>query len=195
MGKPSIKLFGIAILAVIFSTNIAFAQPALQAELNSRVNERKTRLKTKLDERQADRLKQRCAPAQQKLTAVLERFNNSNQPYSAKYESYLARLAKLQTKLKENNIDTTTLDQQIAEYSNKYQALKDATEKFKQSVNDAKQVDCVSDPDGFKAALDDARAEAQAVRQVRADLQTYAKETIKPSLHSLKESLNSASTQ
>ena len=189
-----ILLMSILFVFVFASTPLVFAIDTTQtqatsddtAALKQRSEERKTRLKTRLDNAQFKRLSVSCSGAQGKLGASISRFENSDKPYRAKYDNYLQRLEKLQARLKQNNIDTTKLDGEITTLKEKIQTLKSAIDTFTQSVKDAKAIDCKSDTTGFRAALDDAKNNAVAIRAARADLEKYARETIKATIEELK---------
>jgi hypothetical protein len=188
-----IGLVPMFLLAVIsFSYVHAQETPTTTTETDSeanreqRIEERKDRLKTRLDSNQFKRLTLRCGGAQGKLNSLIVRFENSDKPYRVKYDNYVQRLEKLQTRLKENDVDTAKLDEQITELKQKVQALKTAVDAFVVDVNDAKTMDCKADPVGFKAALEDAKVSAVALKAARQDLEAYARETIKPTIQELK---------
>lgn len=166
--------------------------PIDQAELKKRVDERKARLKTRLDATTKQRLATKCTPAQQKLSEFRGRVTKNDQAYLGKYDAFIKRLEKLEAKLDEEGIKSSELLNQVGELKVKYQALVDAIENMKTSVEDAKSVDCKTDPEGFKAALDDARTQAEAVKSARGDLENYIKTTLKPTIQALKEQLNQA---
>ena len=98
----------------------------------------------------------------------------------------MQRLEKLQGRLKQNNLDTTKLDGEITVLKQKIQTLKIAVDQFVLAVNDAKAIDCKNDVTGFRAALDDAKPAAVALKMARADLAKYARATIKVTLDELK---------
>jgi chromosome segregation ATPase len=201
-GMKRILLVSILFVFVFASVPLAFAVDAIQtptasddtAALKQRSEERKARLKTRLDNAQFKRLGISCSGAQGKLGASIARFENSDKPYRVKYDNYLQRLEKLQARLKQNNVDTTKLDSQIVTLKEKIQTLKTAIDTFTQAVNDAKSIDCKNDTTGFRAALDDAKNNAVAVRAARTDLEKFARETIKATIEELKAQNKSTET-
>lgn len=157
-----------------------------KTKLKQRIEERKNRLQTRLDSGQFARISERCSGAQGKLSSLVVRFENSDKPYRVKYENYLRKLETLQIRLDQKDIDTAQLDANIVALEEKIQSLKTSVDQYVQSVNDAKAVDCKNDPTGFRAALDDAKNYAAALKAARADLETYARETIKTTIEQVK---------
>ena len=157
-------------------------------ELKARVQQSKNALKTKLTNADIQRIVSKCAPSQVKINTFLQGRYKNDKAYQARYESFIQRLEKLSATLKQNNIDTTTLDQQIAVLKQKLSAYQASVTAFRAAVADAKAIDCKTDPTGFKAALENARTKAQAVRQANKDLEGYAKTTIKATLETIKAS-------
>lgn len=157
-------------------------------QLKVRINERKAAIKTKLTNAEIQKLVSKCSPSQVKINTFIEgRFKNDT-PYQAKYEAYIKRLENVSAKLKQNNIDTTEIDAQIVVLKQKYETFKTAVASFKVAVTDAKAIDCKTDPTGFKASLEDARAKAAVVKQANKDLETYARTTVKATLEKIKAS-------
>lgn len=156
------------------------------AKMKERLNERKERLKVRLDNNQIKILAAKCGGAQGKLNSSVARFENSDKPYRVQYQNYVQRVESLQAKLKENNIDTKKLDDEIVVLKQKVETLKSAVENFTQSVSDAKAMDCKADPAAFRAAIDDAKAQGMVLKAARADLEKYVKDTIVPTIKELK---------
>lgn len=157
-------------------------------ELKSRVQQSKNALKTKLTNADIQRIVSKCAPSQVKINTFLQGRYKNDKAYQARYESFIQRLEKLSASLKQNNIDTTTLDQQIVMLKQKLTAYQTSVTAFRAAVADAKAIDCKTDPTGFKAALENARTKALTVKQANQDLETYAKTTIKATLETIKAS-------
>lgn len=159
---------------------------AAAEKLKARIQERKAAVKTKLTNAEIQKLVTNCSASQVKINTFVEgRFKNDT-PYQAKYEAYIKRLENLSAKLKQNNIDTTELDAQIVVLKQKYETFKTSVTNFRTAVADAKEVDCKTDPAGFKASLEDARAKAVLVKQANKDLETYARTTTKATLEKIK---------
>ncbi len=172
------------------ATNTQTKQEAEKAlspeELKARIQEKKTRLKTKLSNAEIQRLTLKCEPSQVKINTFLQGRYKNDTPYQAKYEAFIKRLEKLSATLKQNNVDTTELDAQIVVLKQKYNTVQVAVANFRTSIADTKAINCKTDPTGFKASLEDARAKAAAVKQANQELEGYAKTTVKATLEKIR---------
>jgi hypothetical protein len=163
------------------------AEKALSPEeLKARIQEKKTRLKTKLSNAEVQKLTLKCEPSQVKINTFLQGRYKNDTPYQAKYEAFIKRLEKLSATLKQNNVDTAELDAQIVVLKQKYNAVQVAVANFRTSIADTKAINCKTDPTGFKASLEDARAKAVVVKQANQELESYVKTTIKVTLEKIR---------
>jgi chromosome segregation ATPase len=161
-------------------------------DISSRVNQRKEQQKTKLSNAEKTRITGRCKAAQQQLANATQRFENFDQAYKAKFETYSKKLEAIEPQLQQNGADTTQLKAQLGELGSKYQALTDQINAFKTTVADLQAMDCKADPAGFKASLEAARAEQKAIQAARADLNSFAKGSVMQTLQELKKSVQPA---
>jgi hypothetical protein len=110
------------------------------------------------------------------------------------YPNLVDRLNKLETKLAAAGADTTELKTEITMLQTKVDTFKTDLAAYKQSVADLVDMDCTSDPTGFKASLEDARAGLTKVREDGVAIKTYVNDTIKPTLKSIRASLETTAT-
>jgi len=157
--------------------------------LKQRVEEHKNAFKIKLDSAEILRLKGKCGSAQDKIKTYRENIN-ANVPARVKaYQNLHNRLTSLVEKLKAANIDTATLEQQLTVLDQKIKTFSEDLATYKQQLSDLKDIDCTSDPDGFKAALEAARETRKKLAEEIADIKAYVKDTIKPTLQTIREQL------
>lgn len=152
-----------------------------------RIEARKQRLQTNLDSAATKRIADRCKGAQTKLAATAEKVAANNGDVLAKYEGYITRVTALEQTLASNNVKSSDLLAQLGTLKQKYETLDSAVANLKIAIDDAKTVNCTENPAGFKAAVDDARAQAKTVKQARVDLRQFVITALKPTLTSLKE--------
>jgi hypothetical protein len=156
-------------------------------EAKKRVEERKARIKPQLNTAAKQRLASRCKGAQGKLQGFTTKVTESNKQALERYGAYITKVETLEKTLADNGTKSTELLSQIAETKVKYEAYKQAVESAKQSASDAGAIDCAKDPEGFKAALEDARTQATKIRETRIELKQYIQKTLRATLQSLKD--------
>jgi hypothetical protein len=184
--KRVVLLAAISALALFPAANV-YAQAANQSsELKARTEERKARLKTKLDTATSQKIAGRCVAAQAKLKVVSAKLRETNDKYLPKYDEFIKKVETAEFELSNTGIKSSELLNQIGEAKKKYEAVKASAEKLQTSVDDASELDCKADPVGFKAAVDDARAEAKLLTEAKQELTKYARTTLKTTLQGVK---------
>lgn len=160
---------------------------AAAAKLKERIEAHKAALKAKISAAEQVRIKARCKVAQGSIKSVEARFKVGFPKRTKAYENLQDHLTKLIAKLKERGVDTTTLEQQQATLKDMVEDFKAHIDDFKQEVSDLREMDCESDPEGFKAALEAARATHKSLVDEINAIKAYIKDTIRPTLAKLRE--------
>lgn len=168
------------------TTNQTTDAATTAAELKKRIEERKTALKTKVDEVAKKRIMLKCKAAQTVVEAHGKSFATQSDSRSKSYQTVIANLQKLALRLKENGKDTTEVDASIKMAEQKLAALQTEFKNYQQIVTDLKALDCTTDPTGFQATLESARAKREVIRKAAEDLHTYLKSTVKSAFEKLK---------
>lgn len=163
-----------------------------KAELQARVEKRKTELKIKLTTAQKTRLQSKCKPSQAILGTVKSRSLTAETKHGEVYNNTASKLTELSEKLKNRNADTTELDAAITTLKGKVTTYTDDLAVYKQAISDLLDIDCATDPDGFKASLEAARAALANVHKDATDIRTYIKDTIKPLLATIRTQLDAS---
>ena len=160
-----------------------------QKTLTERIEKNKDQFKIKLRAAEILALKGKCGSAQTKVKTHIENVS-ANVPARVKaYQNLYEHLNNLVARLEAKDVDTTTLKEQLETLDQKIHAFDDDLETYKQSLGDLKDINCVADPDGFKAALEAARADRQALTEDMAAIKAYVKDTIKPTLQQIRDQL------
>lgn len=162
---------------------------AKKKEMTDRINKFKEQFKIKQTEAQKTVLKAKCTSAQGVVKKHHEKFGNSVTKRTNAYKNLHDRLDKLVTKLKEKGVDTTTLEQQVTVLNTMLDNYNTDLTAYKQTLSDLKDVDCKTDPDAFKAALEAARAAHSKLVTDVTEIRAYLKDTIKSTLQAIKDSL------
>lgn len=166
-----------------------------KTELSDRIAKRKAALKIKLTNLEKARLKLKCvAAAQGPVKRLSGRINGLETSRNEVYTNLVNRLTKLSDQIKTKGLDTTTLDGQVTTLKGMIDTFKSDLETYKTAVSDLTNMDCTSDPDGFKASLEDARAARAKLAKDSSDIKTYLNDTIKPTLVALRNQLETKET-
>ncbi len=107
--------------------------------------------------------------------------------YQTKYSDFTKRLTEVKQAPPSGTV-ITALDSQSVTLEQKYQVYQKSMDQLNLTLGDLKSVDCINEPDGFKATLDDARAQLKAVQANRQDVSKFVQESMVATLKTLKVS-------
>lgn len=171
------------------TSNETKTENELKTTLQERLAKRKTDLKTKLAGAEEARLKLKCKAGQVPVKNLSGRIKGLETSRDKVYANLINKLTNVSEKLKERELDTATLDTQIAMLKTKIETFRTDIAIYKQAVSDLGEMDCVSDPAGFKASLETARSARGKLAIDAAAIKTFVKENIKPTLVTLRTQL------
>ncbi len=157
--------------------------------LADRLKERVDTLKIKLTAAEQANLKAKCAAAQTKVKTLDGVVDKGLVNRGKAYEELLSHVDKIITKLEDGDVDVTELKKQQTELTAKVELFKADLAKYKVALADLKEVGCVADPAAFKAALETARTARETVATDAKAIRTYVTDTIKPTLKTLRASV------
>jgi hypothetical protein len=163
--------------------------PADLAERAARLTKAKTDLKIKLTDKDSLTIKTKCKPAQVLVRTVGDRVDEKVKDRATAYGELVDRLNGIVVKLKAKNVDTAELEKEITALKALLATFKTDLATYKTALADVKSVDCVTNPDQFKAALETARTANATVLKDAAAVKSYVKVTIKPTLEKIRKSL------
>jgi hypothetical protein len=157
--------------------------------LQERLTKRKAELKTKLTALQQKRLQERCKSSQGKLSSISGRIKGLETSRGEVYTNLVNRLTKLSDRLNTQGVDVTELNTEITNLKALIETFNTDLAAYKQAVSDLAAMDCASDATAFKASLDAARTAREKTAADAAAIKAYVQETIKPTLVTLKKSV------
>jgi len=195
-----VPLFVVApVLAVDSTTNTstqteqsttAAATDQKKQELTDRLKKRKDALNIKLTLVQEKRIQTRCKNAQGVVSKLQGRITGLETSRAQVYKNLVDRLTDLQTKLDQKGANTAELKTEITELQTKIATFSTDLTAYKQSVSDLAAMDCVTDPTGFKASLEESRTGLKKVHDDGLAIRAYVNDTIKPTLKKIRAELN-----
>jgi hypothetical protein len=155
----------------------------------TRLEAYKKELKDTLTDAVKLRIENRCVAAQALVKGKTTANTAITKTRVAAYSAIVTELQSLATAASAKGADVTTLQSEITTLQTKITAFNTANATYQQALTDLGALDCKTDPVGFKAALEAARSDQTAVFTVAKDIRTYINDTIKPTLKTLKTSL------
>ncbi len=169
------------------------ARLSIDSTLLQRKEQRKADLQIKIDTAKADRIANKCQNAQDRIQNAINHVDEVKANRVEKYDLVMAKLGNVIDRLKAANVDTTTLESQVADLDAKIQTFVDNVDAYRLALNDAASIDCVTDPEGFVLALEDARALKTSLRQEGDSIKQFIKDNIVVTLQSIKDSFDNNS--
>jgi hypothetical protein len=183
----------VAVLAQEATTNQTTTKPTLSEEekklLAERIAKRKTELKTRIATSEKTRIQGKCVAAQTPLSTVKGHVTSMEKSRANVYANVIEKFNTLSEKLKNKGVDTTEFDADIATLKTKVDTLNTDLATYKQAVTDLVAMDCKTDPEGFKASLETARASLLKLKTDSDAIKAYIKDTIKPLLVTIRAQL------
>ncbi len=143
---------------------------------------------------EVNKIKLRCVVAQTRLKLLAVRITTVKTTRTQLYNNLIDKLTALSTKLQTAGLDVTTLNTQITALQSKVTTFNTNLTNYKQAVADLATMDCKSDPTAFKASLETARSLRLTLFTSGQEIRTYLKETIRPTLQTLKTQLEAKSS-
>lgn len=171
------------------TTSVNETETTNSEDVKKRVNERKAALRTRLSAAKQTRVKNRCQASQGKLSSIQGRVKGLESSRTKVHQNLVNRLNKASERLAANNVDVTTVNQQITELTTLIETFNTNLEVYKTATGDLAVMECAVDPEGFQASLETARTSRTDAGDSSQAIRAYLKETIKPTLVDLRKQL------
>lgn len=156
--------------------------------LEERLATRKAAQATRLTTAQTARLKGRCVAAQAKLMNLGKQAQTHTGGRLTAYQATQTKLTALAEKLSDK-VSTNDLEAALSELSTKITAFETASATYWQTLADLVEVDCTTDPTGFRASLDTVKSERTATGDAAKAVRAHLKDVIKPLLQDIRSTL------
>mgnify|MGYP000331871394 CR=1 FL=1 len=143
----------------------------------------------KLEEVKSKRISERCKAAQGKVTSLKARVNKVVANRRKVYLEIGQKFDTLITRLKTANVDTTKLETAREDIKTELAKLEDSMTNYENVLSDIESMDCVSDPSGFQAALDEARVLQKDLREQAQSFRDFVSTELKQLIQEAKQNL------
>ncbi|MBP7767226.1 hypothetical protein KA068_01765 [Candidatus Saccharibacteria bacterium] len=191
-----LTIVSMAVVFVVAPKSVRADQASLQAakqdaEFATRLQNRKDKMIKKLVIEQKLSLASKCVTAQTKIKPATVTTNDAATKRIDKYTNLVKKLESTSKTLSERSVDVTKLDESIKNLKQLIETFQKDFDVNKLAMSDLVDMNCASDPESFKAALDEARSSMVALRADSLAIHSYLSENIKPQLKAFKVSLES----
>lgn len=159
-----------------------------------RIEAYKKKVTEKLTAAQERKITGACAGAQGKVNTHSKNVDKILTNRKVMYEKIISRLTTVKEKLAAASIDTVKLDTAILEVQTQSASIVAAIETYNATLIDLAEMDCTSDPSGFKAALTAAREQRADIIAKAKVLRSYITSDVKAILQELKAQLETSRT-
>jgi hypothetical protein len=153
--------------------------------LQQRIDKRKGEQKLTLSTTEKTNLTNKCKAAQVILGKLQSRVATMQQNRTQYYTDVFGKLTSVQTKLKAQNIDTSTLGTAITKFTTLVTQFTTDLTTYKQNIDDAVAMECTKDVVGFKSILETARTGRTTLIKDSSDINDQLK-AIKSALAAIK---------
>lgn len=182
------------------AANSAASSSAASArqEKRAQIDEKREESKTKKDEMQAkrdERVEEKCKNTENRVQTRLKRYENNRRMYENVYGKAQIRFNRLVNLFKENGLDTTTLEKDLATLEEKTQTLYQNHERFMEQLRASQQLACGESDGQFKTKLGEARKVDQTVRQSRLEVKNFIQNTVRKDIQALRAQLEAQTGQ
>jgi hypothetical protein len=189
------KLSFVTVFILCFCTISVSAQdagdgsPSQTSKLDQRVTERLKRLKTETNDKQLQTIKAKCKTAQTKFKIIKKTATFYFSAQDERVSKILDDLDKLTENLKNQRLDTESIDKNAEEIKQLKTEIDSTYEKYLLAIEDAAIIDCEASPEGFRISVDDAKKQFSELQELRKSLTDIIRGNLKSALINLKDSL------
>ena len=154
----------------------------------------KEKVSVKLDEAKAKRVTSRCKSAQGKVTSLHARMNKVVANRRKVYKEIGEKFDTLIQRLKKADMDTVKLETAREDIKTELAGLEDSMKNYDAVLSDLEEMDCVSDPEAFAAALSQARDLQKTLREEAQAFRSFVTVELKQLLAETKQQLQDKKT-
>lgn len=198
MKKIRIITSGIVALQLIVATPLAFA--AVQQKTTSeptqadRIAGYKKKLTTQPTATEQANLKAKCKASQAITKTLATKVDTTITSRQKTYDDLYKSFTTIVQGMKDADKVTDQLINTESALQTKVNSFKVSAQSYKTLLADLNEIDCVADPVGFKATLEETRTARATVNKDMVAVRTYLETTVKQELKTAKDSLTSTST-
>jgi hypothetical protein len=187
-------VFLVAVL--IFPVFVGAEDSALDdAARAARVEQTKLTYPIRLSSQEKTALANHCKKAQTHMSRIKVRLEARESIISTKYNLIDLHLTAVQKRLVSGGVDTSIIDLLLTSFQRLSKEHQQAFASYQLALDDATTIDCVADPQAFKALIEDVRTKRQEfVNSINA-IKDFSGADLKTSFDALRKRLNTRSLE
>lgn len=167
-----------------------------ESDRQARLEEAKKNQATKLTSAEERRVAGLCKASQTVITRLQAKVKTTAQARNTRYEAITTKLDTLVTRLQAASVDTTALEAAIAALKTKITAhTTTSLEGYQTALADLAEMDCATDPSGFKAVLTQTRTQRGTLVDQAKELKNMVTVEIRALLDDIKAQLEAAKAE
>ena len=159
---------------------------------NTRIQQRIETYNVSLSSSEKKRLVQRCVAAQSKISAVRAKTVAAADKRRETYHAITTLIVGIVQRLQSHDVDAKGIQNALQSVQTKTSKFEADYGAYLNALDDARLLDCQAHPDGFKAALEDARAQRKNLLADMQDVHELALTDLRDSLIDVSLTVNQA---
>ncbi len=194
-----LSMFGLGLLTPVVGLAATEDKPEtttdkIEKTLDARYQQYKKDHPTNLTEKQLNRLKNLCTPAQAKTKQLTQVAVDKGDKRSKLYQQIVERVESLVAELKDYDgqaeISIVELEVKTTELKAKVDSFKLDISTYQVALNDLSSINCEEFTDTFKSALEEVREQKAGLVSSSDEIKQLINQSIKPELAKIKEALS-----
>lgn len=151
----------------------------------ARISALKEQFKISLSDKEKTLVSSRCVGAQGELRKISTRLLVTSKEREVSYSSAILNLIQLKSALEAKHTDTSNIDLLIVLYQQKKTSFDTAILAYELSLEDVVSIDCVHNPDDFRAALEGVRSARKPVVDASSQIREITRSNLKTTFDSI----------
>jgi hypothetical protein len=128
----------------------------------------------------------KCEIVSSNIDIQVTRFVGGKNQRTQKFQDVADKLAKLIKSIKNELVDTKSLESQLLELNSKIKSFNSVQDDYVASTSSAKSFSCTKPENEFKSSLEISQSKLKDVKNSAKDLQDYVQKNIQPEVQSFK---------
>ncbi len=137
----------------------------------------------------------RCNLVNGKIDNLLSGYEERKERHIQRYNGIQQNVAELITKLQEEGIDTTNLENDLAQLQVLIEEFRTYIESSMERLRAARTQTCGDDQSQFRAEVEAARGELLKAREVALEIRTFVFDVLRPDIQTIRDQIKSQEEQ
>lgn len=177
------------------NTHSESVEAEVDGDRMERFERAKATLQLRLSEKEKTRLANRCVKAQDSLSKIHDRLDARTAIIAKRFDLIEVHLIAIQKRLINKQIDTSIIDLLISNFQKLTTQYDGSLFDYQTSLDDVLAVGCTTEPETFKALLEEVRTKRQTFVNSIEAIKNFTKVDLKTSFETLRTRLSTGDTE